>query len=236
MTVLDLNASNLRRLRAVRRYAETHPIDRIELIRSFQGRAVPTGQRPGHRTKLNPGGWVVVFSHEDLGAGLVRHLSLSCESAIKANMAPNIVMAVAIARELGFRVAEHSPHELGWDMTSQVLWPSSVAGWGIPHVAEYVTPGPPPDRIYMAAWDDHMTTCDICRSRSTETCPVGEQLIQMAMGRANLVPCGAPLTAVSQGGGTIYYCARCDVHGGTIDWHAGPPPPDERCRQLRVTT
>lgn len=88
--------ASLNRLAA---YAETHPFTMDDLLDQFNHPELSPGIEPEFQIWI-PDGFKVVYSFEYQQAGLMRHLSVSCD--LKDRM-PNVEATRAIMQILGFK-------------------------------------------------------------------------------------------------------------------------------------
>jgi hypothetical protein len=93
------------KLRALREYAEAHPIPVEQMYAIARGELPPVGDREGYRCFL-PTGFKVVFSVEDHpqrrgGSVRLRHLSVSL-SEPTGTQVPSPKALATLCRELGF--------------------------------------------------------------------------------------------------------------------------------------
>lgn len=133
---LVLNKLGLESLARLRAYAEANVVSARDMIKIVQRKRKPVGCDPKHVVQL-PFGWTVVFSIEDHGPRVVRHLSVSSSRGGGRPTKPPSLGAVAlIARELGFSV--------GADLKfsgDQIVRPDVDLGMVAPNVYEVYSDG-----------------------------------------------------------------------------------------------
>ncbi len=133
---LILDPPALERLAEVKAYAEANPLNVREMLRAVQGKRPPIGDDPRHRVLLRVG-FRAVFSIEDHGKVVVRHLSVSVnDSSTKPpTKAPNLKAVAMIARELGFTIGEDL------EFRAQLIQESPTFGLLVPNVFERISDG-----------------------------------------------------------------------------------------------
>lgn len=133
MTALILDGHGQAELARVREYAEANQLSYAQMLRLAQGKLDPPGDDANRRCHLERG-YRVVYTIEDHGSRVMRHLSVSLDNR---NAAPHPHAVAMIAKELGFSVDDKLSFGRG-----TIIVEDHVHGWFAPNVLEELAPVP----------------------------------------------------------------------------------------------